>query len=790
MKKSVKVLFQRIRFVKFMFLAAAILTINGVYAQENHSISGKLIDIKNNQPVQFATIALVRSSDSTITGGTMSDENGVFTISPVHPGKYLLRVSNIGYKQVTKSIEVINTGVTDAGTLPLEDTSILLRELVITGERMKAKSESDRTTFLVTKKMLDVSSTGADLLRLVPGVQIDLMQNITLEGSSDILIYVDGKERDKNFVAQLNPARIDKIEVISSPPSNYDGNLTGAINIILKKERDSGITGQIITEIPTSSSFVYIFPTYNLNYSLKKLNLYTSFNGEMAYLNLHEDTYRKAWNESVTNEITSSQVVRQKDWSGRFHYGFDYYLTGHDQLSFYGFYNPYSRELDGTAYTNISGAADKNFQARKEDTDVNTGTYYSLYYKHSFDNKGREFTAEVSNYYLTAVNKTEYLYEDTLNGQASQTNTMTPKQNVMSVKLDYTTPLRDNLTFSTGLKTRFQGLHDSYNNFAYNENILAAYGSIAYKKVKYDLNIGLRGEWSAADLRDSFIDPVTAFLPYATFRYKLTAKQSIQLSYNSSLKRPNIYQLDPSATYSDPYTVYSGNPYLSPERRTSISLEHSIQFNGNYFASRIFYNRTTDAISNLTFINDTSAFETRVQNLGSVNQAGIQFSGSLKLGIFTFNPYFKIFDLYTSSNALAKQYSINNRNSLGIESALSAIASFKHEMALSLTFQYNSPVNDIQGNRFSDMLYFVSFEKTFKKGIKVGIVSALPFTISFTYQGSEIKGSDFYSHYEGNVQLTSIPVWFKLSYQFSSGKNRDKIDRSTEEIDNLPKKGF
>ncbi len=790
MKKSVKVLFQRIRFVKFMFLAAAILTGNGVYAQENHSISGKLIDIKNNQPVQFATIALVRTSDSTITGGTMSDENGVFTISPVHPGKYLLRVSNIGYKQVTKSIEVINTGVTDAGTLYLEDTSILLNELVITGERMKAKSESDRTTFLVTKKMLDVSSTGADLLRLVPGVQIDLMQNITLEGSSDILIYVDGKERDKNFVAQLNPAQIDKIEVITSPPSNYDGNLTGAINIILKKERDSGITGQIVAQIPTSSSFVYIFPTYSLNYSLKKLNLYTSYNGEMAFLNLHEDTYRKAWNGSVTNEITSTQYVRQKDWSNRFHYGFDYFLTGHDQISFYGFYNPYSRELDGTADTKITGAVNNYWQARKEDTDINSSTYYSLYYKHNFEKKGREFTADISHYYLTAVNKTEYIYEDPLNGLASQQNTVTPKQNVMSIKLDYNTPLRDNLTFSTGVKTKFQVLRDSYNNFAYNENIMAAYGSFAIKKTKYDLNVGLRAEWSAADLSDSFIDPVAAVLPYATFRYKLTTKQNIQLSYNSSLTRPNIYQLDPSASFSDPLTLHRGNPFLRPERRSSIFLEHSIQFNGNYFASRLFYNRTTDAISNLTFINDTSAFETQVQNLGTTNMAGIQFSGTLKLGIFTFNPYLKFFDLYTCSNTLAKEYSIKNRNSLGIGSGLSAIASFKHEMALSLTFQYNSPVNDIQGNTFSDMLYFLSFEKTFKQRFKVGIVSALPFTRTFTYQGSETSGPDFSSHYEGNVQLTSIPVWFKLSYQFSSGKNRDKVDRSLEEIDNLPKKGF
>jgi hypothetical protein len=88
------------------------------------------------------------------------------------------------------------------------------------------------------------------------------------------------------------------------------------------------------------------------------------------------------------------------------------------------------------------------------------------------------------------------------------------------------------------------------------------------------------------------------------------------------------------------------------------------------------------------------------------------------------------------------------------------------------------------------VLYFLSVEKTFKQKIKVGIVSAMPFTRSFTYNGSEIDGPDFHSYYVGNVKMSAIPFWFKLGFQFNSGKNRNKISREKEEIDNLPKKGF
>jgi hypothetical protein len=69
-------------------------------------------------------------------------------------------------------------------------------------------------------------------------------------------------------------------------------------------------------------------------------------------------------------------------------------------------------------------------------------------------------------------------------------------------------------------------------------------------------------------------------------------------------------------------------------------------------------------------------------------------------------------------------------------------------------------------------------------------MSALPFSKSFTYHGSEIKGENFYSHSEGNVKLHALPFWLKFTYQFNSGKKADKIDRIKEGIGNMPKKGF
>src|SRR5665811_416334 len=103
--------------------------------------------------------------------------------------------------------------------------------------RDRAKAEADKTTYFMNRKMYDASNTGVDMLNYIPGVQVDLMKNISLEGSQHIIILVDGKERDRNFLSQLNAGQIDKVEVNNTPGSRYDSGITGVINIILKKDK-------------------------------------------------------------------------------------------------------------------------------------------------------------------------------------------------------------------------------------------------------------------------------------------------------------------------------------------------------------------------------------------------------------------------------------------------------------------------------------------------------------------------------------------------------------------------
>jgi hypothetical protein len=559
----------------------------------------------------------------------------------------------------------------------------------------------------------------------------------------------------------------------------------------MKKEQNSGISGQVYAEIPASGSQMFLRPTCSLNYGRKKLNLYTSYKGELTYLNIHEETNRKQFNNEGDIDFNSNQYVYQKNWSHRFNYGFDYFLNDHDQINFYAFYNPYSRELDGTADSKTSDSANSYWKAKKEDTDRNRSTFYSLYYKHDFDKEGRTLTFEMSNYNLKADNTTEYTPVENDYVRTVQVNTVRPQQNEVSTKLDYASPVWSKFNFGTGIKAKYKLLQDrNIQDYNYTEEIFAAYATLGYKQAKYDINLGGRAEQSISTLENTFNRTAFSFFPHFSFNYKLTSRQNIQAAFNRSIIRPDVYQLNPSISVDDPYTVTRGNPFLEAEPLNTFFLEHSIQFNGNYIASRAFINIANNAIENLTFINDTNAFETQVNNMGKLNQFGLQILGTIKFGIATFNPYFRIYGLHTSGNELTKQYEIKDKHYLGIDGSLSGILSFRHEFSLSMVFQYESPTNNIQSNTYSGALYFISLEKTFKQKFKIGFVSALPFTKSFIYRGSEVKGSNFYSRYNGYVNVSQPFCWLKMSYQFNSGKKRENIDRATEDINNLPKKGF
>jgi hypothetical protein len=369
---------------------------------------------------------------------------------------------------------------------------------------------------------------------------------------------------------------------------------------------------------------------------------------------------------------------------------------------------------------------------------------------------------------------------------------MNPALVMVSIKLDYALPMNTKMKFDAGLQFKNRLVTDhQLENFRWNEENLAAYGALNFCSSNLEFQTGIRIENSTTRLSDGGHKTVQAFLPNLAVNYKLNSSQNIRFNYRKSLSWPGLHQLNPSEAKDDPFSLRYGNPQLNPEYRQNMSIEYSRRFENSFVATRLFYTKTADAISNLTHINEEGIFETQTANAGDLHRFGVQFTGALTVSKWlSFNPYLRVFEVNARPNSMARQLGVAGGKSLAFESGFSALGNFNYGFTASVHFQFATPVSEMQSAYFSGALYFISVEKELAKGFMAGITSAVPFAKTVNYHGSEINVHDFHSRSEGNVQMSVAPFWFKLSYQFSSGNKRTKIERATEQIENAPRRGF
>jgi hypothetical protein len=780
--------------IKMLVVIAICGSFSFVTAQHNQSVSGRVIETGSDEAVMFATVALYDSTGSALVSGGVTNMEGEFVIGFENTGSTMVRISAIGFETWETLISSPGGTNLSLGEIRLNHSNTTIEGVSVIGERIRARTETDRTIFFVNRKMQDASSTGVDILKLIPGIQMDFRQNISLEGSRNIMILVDGKERDRNFISQLNASHIDRVEVIGNPPAKYDASVTGIINIILSKNRETGMDGLVYAELPTSGSEMYLFPAYSLHYGINKINLFTSYNGELSYFDIHESGKRAIYSPEpeetgTSDQIISNQYIRQNTWSHRFHYGFDYIVNEKNKLNFYAFYNPYSNEHSGISGIQ-SGNGLNQWTAEKKDNDRNHGAFYSLFYKHLFnETSGHEIDFDVSYYNLRAANSTIYFDEETGYNQVNMTE---PKQDWRVIRVDYSLPFGEKLKFSSGIRTKHQAMEDANSrDFRYSDRTLAAYGSLMYGSGKFDFQSGIRAKNYSSGLTGSYSIQKTALLPGAVVNYRYSPSKSIRFSWRSAVSFPAFHQLNNYRSFIDPFSSHSGNHNLRPVHRKNFILEHSLRFQNNYISSGLFYNISSDVINNLTTIKDNIFFESTTNNLGDIYQYGLQISGALNISkSVIFNPYVRFYEVNSVPNGLARQHNISKKQKFGWASGFSAMAAFNHDITATVMFQYASPLLEIQGSTFHDALYFLSLEKTFRHGIKAGLNSAIPLARSFVYQGSEIESDDFYSYSTGNIKMSALPLFLKITYQFSTGSKRERITRAKEEIDALPGKGF
>jgi hypothetical protein len=193
--------------------------------QRERTISGSVQDADLREPLVQATIQLFRSKDSTFVGGTMTDIRGNFSLDAPSNGIYRLKISSVGFKQIQREVTVQNNRNQDLGELFLEPEAVMLKEAVVTGRAAQIVVRKDTLVYNPEAFRTPEGSPIEELIRRMPGAEVDEDGNITVNGKAVKKILLDGKEfmlGDVETALKNLPVSIIQNIKFYDQQSNYD----------------------------------------------------------------------------------------------------------------------------------------------------------------------------------------------------------------------------------------------------------------------------------------------------------------------------------------------------------------------------------------------------------------------------------------------------------------------------------------------------------------------------------------------------------------------------------------
>jgi outer membrane receptor protein involved in Fe transport len=679
-------------------------------------------------------------------------------------------------------------------TIYLAETTTSLSEVTVVAERIKGKEMVDRTVYAIPEVIAKTSTNGYEILKKIPQVNVDFQNNVTLNGSSNFIIQVDGRQRDKEFLAKLLPSDIESIEVISNPSGKYEGNIDGVINIILKKEARYGMNGNAGINIkpfnkPTTSA------TGSLDYALGKITFYVtgfivsqkldiSTENENNFT-LIDSTTRMAGNGGI--KVTQSNLNS----------GFDYYINDKNNLSFNISYKPTRQNVDISGETFLyKNNIPLNTISSLTKTDLHSDeTTTSLFYKKTFKKAVQEFTAETNYYYFKSndgsdFTNTRFLYNsDSTLSIYSRLEENLNERNYSSTKLNYVHPIGLSAKIETGYQLYYQQLSYVFNvdnqeattPFKYSELRNSVYGGVTYNLKKIGMQVMLRIENSHIKA-DSVTRPnYSCFLPSVNLQYKFSASHNLKFTYNRRINRPGIYDMNPYYKIDENYNITQGNPNLKPDYRDRLQLTYTWNFGSNYFSPYIYQEYFSNRVSRQFLvvnspINNTLTTISKPFNLLNGYESGGGVNAMLWYVNINARIYKGHYNEYTGPSIFIPAV---DYFSWSITSYAFAQLDKSKKTTAYVFMSYNGVNRNAQSKTYSIPFYGLGVQKQIKDH-SIGVFWLLPFSTNITLSRTDTETPAYSSRNTVGFNVSNY-IQFMYSYKFNKGKNVKKLDRKIEQ---------
>ena len=796
------------------------------FAQKLHTITGKIVDEKA-VVVPFAVVQLLNGSDTSKVKMVATDIDGGYRIEQVKDGNYALSISIVGFKTKKTERFVLN-GDLELPIIKIESNTKQLNEVSVSVKKPYVEHQIDKTVLNVENSIVSTGSTALELLEKAPGVQVDKQnERILLNNKSGVMVMIDGKNNFLSnadlavYLSNLTSSQIATIEIITNPSSKYDAAGTaGIINIKLKKNKAFGTNGSVPSTYRNAirahlpRNIYGSDLNFNINNRNKKWNFYSNANASKNnnFSNLflerttNADGLQSAFNQNFQKIYTGSRLAAKL--------GADYYATERTTIGIMVDGSTSTRKLDNFSQTYInetrSGITNNNSLQLISDANTPNKNYSANFnVKHDFKKEGASlnFDADYSGFNYSGVENfnTDFYNENgVLNNQTFIRNDSKTDINIFASKIDFTWPISKTAKLETGLKTSFvktdndflssallnnewQNIAGQSNHFIYKENVNAAYANLSKDLGKWQIQAGLRAEYTNATgalvTNNTEADQkYLSLFPTVFVNQKISENSNLRYTYGRRIDRPNYQQLNPFNFYMDPYTIQQGNPYLKPQFTNNFEVSYSYK-SGLSFS--LGYSKVKDLIlDSKTAQNDSTRIVTVGQgNIGSGEyySAGLYFPLTVTKWWNLQNNFNLFYNKFNDNNLEGAPFELSKLSyNFNITSSITLPA----DWTIETNFWLNSPrVRGLETTTIYQYALNTGVQKSFlNKSLK------LKLNIDDIFATNYWKGTLNYQNVNLRVQNNYINrrVSFNISYSFGNQNVKSARSRNTatEEMKN------
>lgn len=805
------------------FAVMLVLFITGFYSYAQQGppakkvkVTGKVFEKVTKQPLEYATISIMAPNDTKVIAGGITNPKGEFEVA-VAPGTYDIKVEFISFKSTEIKQKSIQDD-TNLGVVNLSEDAAQLNEVVVRAEKSTVEIKLDKKVYNVGQDMLVKGGTVSDVLDNVPSVSVDSEGNVSLRGSDNIRILIDGRPSQAINVAealrQLPADAIEKVEVITNPSARYDAEGgSGIINIVLKKGKNQGFNGTLIASTGLPETYGL---SANVNYKTEKLNYFTTagynhrtnegggltntsyYNADgspKGYLDEDRDTKRIRDGFNARAGVEWS-ITPTTFWTNAINYQKN---TGEDK--------------DLINYNNFDAArafTGSTYRLNNTDTGSENLEFTSNLIK-NFNDKGHKLTADLS------VSRNTDDSDGIITASPSFNTTLNDQvQKQVLFQADYVLPLGKGSQFEAGYKGSFGDLENEYyvtdenyvkdpkksNTLEYKENINALYAQYGLKVNKFSYLFGLR--WEDTNIEVNLLDnsvfntkKYNNLFPSAFISYEISDQSNLTASYSKRLTRPRGRFMNPALNYSSNINIFQGNPDLDPSLTDKYDVGYIKRWDKVTFTTSAYFEDTKDVFSfvrtpNGDNVDGIPVILSRPINLGKEQKYGFEFT-------FNYTPFkwwklnsnFNLYNVkttgdntYTDTQGNLVVQNLDNQANTWFARASSKIT-LPYKIDWQLNGTYNGEQKTAQGKNLDQFSMNTAFSKDILKD-----KATIAFNISDIFNSRIMRS---YTYLQNDTTLESQKSYsemqfrkrqFNLSFTYRFNKPKSERDKNAQPRNN------